>query len=95
MVDLQYYISFWCTAQFIKIICGYCKIFAVFPMLYYIFLYYIYFIHRSLSLLIPYPKLPLLTLPSLLVTTSLFSISVSLFFFCYIHQFYFSDSTYK
>ena len=62
-------------------------------MQYNISLLLIYFIHSSLYLLILYPYLA----PSLspLVTTSLFSISVSLFLFCYIHSFYFLDSTYK
>ena len=45
-----------------------------------------YFIHNSLHFLIPYPYLAPLLFPSSWVTTSLFSSSVSLFSFSYIHQ---------
>ena len=49
-------------------------------------LLHIYFIQSKVYLLIPYPTLPLPTLFPSLVTTHLFSMSVSLFLFCtYIH----------
>ena len=63
---------------------------AVFPVLYGISLL-LYFIHNSLYFLTPIPVLSL----SPLVTISVFSVSVSLFPFCYIHYFYFVDSIYK
>ena len=44
-----------------------------------------YFIPNGLYLLCPYPILPLLPPLSPLVTISLFSRSVNLFLFCYIH----------
>ena len=50
------------------------KIIAIFPVLYYISLCLVYFIHSSLYLLIPIRISPLCPSFSLLVTTSLFSI---------------------
>ena len=57
--------------------------------MYNIFLWLVYFIHSSVSLLIPYLDLsPPLSL-SPVVIASLFSLPVSLFLFCYIYIFYF------
>ena len=65
-------------------------------VLYNISLLFIYFIHSSLYLLIPCHYLASPPSLSPLVTTSLFSISVSLFLFSvYICLYYFLDSTYK
>ena len=50
-------------------------------------------LYLSLQLLIPYPRMAPPPFP--LVTTNLFSISVSLLPFCYIHYFVVLDSTYK
>ena len=44
-----------------------------------------YFIHNSLYFLVPYPYIFLLPFLFPLVITSLSSISVGLFLFCYIH----------
>ena len=44
-----------------------------------------YFIHNNLYFLVPYPYIFLLLFLSPLVITSLFSIFVGLFLFCYIH----------
>ena len=80
-------------SQFLQIILyGYYKIFATFPMLYTIFLI-AYFIPSSLYLLLFNLYFPLYPPFFLLVTTSLFSVSVSLLLFCYIHLFYVLDST--
>ena len=57
------------------------------PILYNISLLLIYFTQSSLYLLMPYSCLPLPLSLSPLVTTNLFSISVSLFLFCYIQLF--------
>ena len=46
----------------------------------------VYFTHTSLYLLVPYSYFAPPSSLSPLVTTSLFSISVSLFLFCYIHS---------
>ena len=54
-------------------------------MLYHISLLLMYFIDSSLHLLITYPFLDTPSFPSSLVATRLFSLSVSLFLFCYIH----------
>ena len=52
-------------------------------------LLFIYFIPSSLYLLIPYPYLvPSPAALSLLVSTSLFSVSVSMFLLCYMHSFF-------
>ena len=51
--------------------------------------------HSNLYLLIPYPFHAPLTSLSPLATISLFSIYVSLCLLCYIHLFYFMDSTYQ
>ena len=56
-------------------------------MLYITSLYLIYFIPGNLYLLIPFPYLLLSPPLSPLVTTNLFSVSMSLVSFCYIHSF--------
>ena len=63
-----------------------CKILAIFPMLNFILVFY--FIRSSLYLLIPTLVWPLFPSLSLLVTTSLFSISVSLFLFFLSHLYF-------
>ena len=52
----------------------------------------IYFIHSSLYFLIPFPYFVSPIFPPPSVTTSLFSITVSLFLFCYIQQLTFLNS---
>ena len=59
----------------------------MFSVLYNIFLQLIYLIYNSWYLLIFYPYIALPHFPLLLVTTSLFSLSVSRFLSCYIHSF--------
>ena len=66
------------------------KILTIFPVLYNIFLWLIYFIHSSLDPLIPYPYLAPPRIP--VVTTGLFFVPVSLVLFCYIHSVQFSCS---
>ena len=58
-------------------------------MLYNISWMFIYFIHSTSYLLIPYPNLAHLSSHSKLVITGLFSTSMSLFLLCYIHSFIF------
>lgn len=70
---------------------------AIIPYTHYI-TYYLHLlldciIHSNVYLLIPYPTLPLPSSLSALGTTSLISVSMSLFLFCmYIHLYYFLDS---
>lgn len=93
IVDLPYYIS--SDVQHSDIFIDYtlCKVIleylSVFPVLYIISLYLISFTPSSLYLLILSSDFaPPITL-SPLITTSLFSVSVSLFLFCYILSFKF------
>ena len=70
-------------------------ILALFPVLHNISLQLIYFIH-SLYHLIPYPYLvPPSPLSPVVTTTIAYSLHLSLHLLCYIHQFYFLDTTYK
>ena len=55
----------------------------------------VYSNHRSLHFLIPFSHLTLHSTPLPIGNTSLFSVFLCLFLFCYISFFYFLDSTYK
>ena len=98
IVDLQYYISFRCIAQWFRIFINYIplniiiKQWLYFPMLCNIALFLIYFIHSNLYLFIPHPYLPLCT--SLFYKFVLYICeSVSVLLNICIHLFHFLSST--
>ena len=66
--------------QILYSVYSYYKILAIFPVLYNVCLQFIYFVHSNLYLLIPTHVLPFPLSLSKLITTSLFSISINLFF---------------
>ena len=64
------------------------KLWLHFPVLYNISLLLICFTHSNVYLLIPIPVLPLLSSLSLLVTTSLFSVNLLLFYYIHLLVYY-------